>query len=95
MRLHPPTLQGKEEQKDHEYLYWEFHEFGGKQALLKGNWKVVRLGVNDNPQAKVALFNIESDPGEQKNLIDEYPQKARELEQLMDSVRTPNRNFNF
>jgi arylsulfatase A-like enzyme len=90
-----PTLQGKEEQKEHEYLYWEFHEFGGKQALLKEDWKVIRLNVNENPNAPVALFNIESDPGEQTNLADVYPQKTLELSQLMDSVRTPNKNFNF
>lgn len=90
-----PTLLGEKKQKEHDYLYWEFHEFGGKQALLKGDWKVIRLNVNENPKAPVALFNIAIDPGEQTNLAAEHPKKARELEQLMDAVRIPNKNFNF
>ncbi len=90
-----PTLTGKEKQEQHEYLYWEFHEYGGKQALLKGDWKVIRLDVNENPNAPVALFNIALDPAEQTNLAEKYPQKALELSQLMDSVRTSNKNFDF
>lgn len=90
-----PTLMGKGKQEQHDYLYWEFHEFGGKQALLKGDWKVIRLNVNENPNAPVALFNIAFDPGERKNLAEKYPQKALELSQLMDSARTSNKNFNF
>ena len=35
-----PTLMGNpEKQKKHEYLYWEFHELGGRQAIRKDNWK--------------------------------------------------------
>ncbi|WP_289023946.1 arylsulfatase [uncultured Salegentibacter sp.] len=90
-----PTLRNEGDQKQHDYLYWEFHEFGGKQALLKGDWKVVRLGVNKNPDAPVELYNISSDPGEKKNLAETNPEKAKELQMLMDSVRTPNANFNF
>ncbi|MCD6051367.1 MAG: arylsulfatase, partial [Verrucomicrobia bacterium] len=38
-----PTLLGKnQEQKQHEYLYWEFYEQGGKTAVRAGNWKAVR-----------------------------------------------------
>ncbi|SKB70767.1 Arylsulfatase A [Salegentibacter holothuriorum] len=90
-----PTLKNSGEQKQHDYLYWEFHEFGGKQALLKGDWKVIRLNVNENPQAPVELYNIAQDPAESKNLAESNPEKAKELQTLMDSVRTPNTNFNF
>lgn len=90
-----PTLSGQQEQATHEYLYWEFHEFGGKQALLQDQWKIIRLGVNENPQASVELYNLEKDPSEQHNLADELPQKAEELRELMDGVRSQNENFNF
>src|SRR5262249_23755176 len=36
-----PTLLGKGEQKQHEYLYWEFHEGGFKQGIRMGDWKAV------------------------------------------------------
>lgn len=39
-----PTLYGKEEKQiQHDYLYWEFHEKGGRQAVRKGNWKAVKI----------------------------------------------------
>ena len=28
-----PTLYSKEGQKQHDYLYWEFHELNGREAL--------------------------------------------------------------
>lgn len=90
-----PTLIGDTDQQTHEYLYWEFHEFGGKQALLKDQWKIIRLEVNENPDAPVALYNLEQDPSEMHNLADELPQKAEELRALMDGVRSDNENFNF
>ena len=40
-----PTLLGNEKQLNHEYLYWEFHEKGGRQAVRRGNWKAVRYNV--------------------------------------------------
>ena len=40
-----PELIGGEQAK-HEFLYWEFHEQGGKQAVRVGNWKGLRLNVH-------------------------------------------------
>ncbi|MCJ7730381.1 MAG: arylsulfatase, partial [Sedimentisphaerales bacterium] len=41
-----PTLLGQtRKQKKHEFLYWEFHEQGKKQAVRMGDWKGVRLNV--------------------------------------------------
>ncbi|MEM6804436.1 MAG: arylsulfatase, partial [Bacteroidota bacterium] len=45
-----PTLLNEGEQKKHEYLYWEFHEKGGRVALRKGDWKLIRYNVNKEPQ---------------------------------------------
>jgi arylsulfatase A-like enzyme len=37
-----PTLLGKkDQQQEHEYLYWEFYEQGYKQAVRAGDWKLV------------------------------------------------------
>ncbi|WP_089238922.1 arylsulfatase [Belliella buryatensis] len=90
-----PTLLGKSKQRKHKYLYWEFHEFGGKQALLKGDWKVVRLEVGKNPTNKVELYNVKNDPSEQIDLADKFTKKAAGLTRLMDKVRTSSSLFNF
>ena len=37
-----PTLLGKGQQKEHDHLYWEFHEHGKIQSLLIENHKALR-----------------------------------------------------
>ncbi len=90
-----PELTGKGEQKRHSYLYWEFHEEGGKQAILKDNWKLIRLFVNQPEKTRLELYNISSDPSEQMNAVSQYPDKAVKMEQLMDQAHTPSTLFPF
>ncbi|MCX5637924.1 MAG: arylsulfatase, partial [Planctomycetota bacterium] len=53
-----PTLLGQpDKQKKHEFLYWEFHEQGKKQAVRMGDWKGVRLNVAKNPPAVLLRKN--------------------------------------
>ena len=77
-----PTLFGKGKQKEHPYLYWEFHEQGGKQAVRKENWKLVRLKAFSN-RSVFELYDLSTDPKERKNLIRRYPEKAEELKEIM------------
>lgn len=67
-----PTLRGQA-QKEHEYLYWEFLERGGKQALRLGKWKAVRLGITKNENAPIELYDIENDLRETKNVAKAHP----------------------
>ncbi len=90
-----PTLLGKRQKDKHEYLYWEFHEFGGKQALLKGNWKVVRLNVGSDPNGPVELYHLKKDPSESQDVASEFTKKTAELTQLIDKVRTSSPLFGF
>jgi arylsulfatase A len=60
-----PALLENEDQPEHEYLYWEFHEQGGKQAVRKGKWKAVRLGVRSNPENPVELYDLGNDISEE------------------------------
>jgi len=89
-----PALLGKE-QKQHEYLYWEFHEKGGRKALRKGDWKMVQYDVFDPEKTTTELYNLANDIGEENNLAAENPEVVIELQQLMDSARIDNINFPF
>ncbi len=92
-----PTLLGEEGQANHEYLYWEFHEKKGRQAVRKGKWKGVRYDVSISPDSPIELYDLSADPGESRNLAQQHPELAVELSDLMANARTahPNPNFNF
>ena len=92
-----PTLLDKDEQATHEYLYWEFHEKKGRQAVRKGNWKGVRYKVSVSPDSPIELYDLSADLGETKNLVEQYPEIAAELSNLMTKARSvhPDPNFNF
>ena len=90
-----PTLLGKEGQKQHDYLYWEFHELGGRKALRKGDWKLIKYNIQKPDHAKVELYNLSTDIGEQNNIADSNPKLVSELSTLMDSARTESDVFKF
>lgn len=66
-----PIFEGRE-REGHKYLFFE--HMGGR-AVRAGNWKLVAL-----PGQPWELYNIADDKTETNNLIDKYPEKARELE---------------
>lgn len=90
-----PTLLGKSDQKKHEYLYWEFHELGGRQAVRKGNWKLVRYHVQDPAKITTELYDLANDPGEITDVSKRHPEVVAELLKLMAQSRVPSDIFNF
>lgn len=89
-----PALLGKD-QPEHEFLYWEFHERGGKQAILKDEWKAVRLNVGKDPQSPIELYNLKDDPFEQNNVASAHPDLVEQFSRLMEEERIPSEKFNF
>ena len=88
-----PTLLGTGTQKQADYLYWEFHESGGRQALLQGEWKLVKYQVKDTSKTKVELFHLTTDPEERTNVALDHPKRLAELEILMQKAHRPNPVF--
>jgi len=89
-----PELSG-EKQKPHDYLYWEFYEQNGKQAVRLGKWKAVRLNMDANPDAPVELYNLTLDIGERMNLAPEYPEIIEQIEQIMEKEHIYSEEFSF
>jgi arylsulfatase A len=90
-----PTLTGSKKQKTHDYLYWEFHAVGGKQAIRQGKWKAVRLNVLTKAKTVTELYNLEEDVSETTNLAAKYPEKVKEMELLMEKSHTETQLFPF
>lgn len=90
-----PTLTGKGKQKKHDSFYFEFHEQGGKQAIIKGDWKLIKLNVNKPQETTLELYNIKHDAAEIANVANQFPEKVKELIVLMEKEHTMNENWNF
>ncbi|MEL7340787.1 MAG: sulfatase/phosphatase domain-containing protein, partial [Bacteroidota bacterium] len=88
------TLKGRQ-QPEHGFLYWEFHEQGGKQAVLMDPWKGVRLGVTKNPAAPIELYNLASDPAEQDNVAEQHPDIVAQIVEIMDASHEKSPDFSF
>ena len=89
-----PTLFSGKGQKQHKYLYWEFHEEGGRQAIRKGNWKAIRQHIAGG-KPTFELYDLSKDIHEDNDVSAQFPQVAKEMKNLMDKARTESPIFKF
>ncbi|MBE8714433.1 arylsulfatase [Sphingobacterium hungaricum] len=81
-----PTLSNSKMQKQHAYLYWEFHEDGGRQAVRMEDWKLVKLKVRNPSQSTYELYNLKNDPSESRNVVKEHVAVFEQLKRYMDEA---------
>ena len=81
-----PTLFGRPGQQAHEFLYWEFYEGGGAQAVRFGAWKAVRKPIFTGA---IELYDLSSDPGEQRNVAAGNPGVVEQVRRLLERAHTP------
>lgn len=81
------TLFGKTQlQKQHAYLYWEFHENKtSSQAILMNRWKGVRLA----PDAALELYDLNTDISESNNIANQNSEVVKQIENILQTARTP------
>ncbi|WP_417748794.1 arylsulfatase [Rosistilla oblonga] len=86
-----PTLTGHPElQQQHEYLYWEFYERGGKQAVRAKNWKAIRKPWMTG---KTQLYDLSTDTGETNDVADANPDVVKQLEAMMTEAHVEHPNW--
>jgi arylsulfatase A-like enzyme len=83
-----PALLGKP-QRNHEFLYWEFHERGFTQAVRMGHWKGVRFGTRE----PLELYNLAEDLGETTNVAARHPGVVAKIEAYLRRARTDSKEF--
>lgn len=76
-----PTMLGKEQQK-HDYLFWEFPEYNGQQAVRMGNWKGIRKNIK-NGNMEIELYDLDTDIREETNVAEQNPEIVEKFRQIM------------
>ena len=80
-----PTLTGKKEQDIHDFLYWEFPEYGGQVAVRIGDWKVIRRNLKrSDEKATLELYNLSKDPEELNNVANDHSDIIRIASDIFD-----------
>lgn len=75
------ALKG-EKQEQHDYLYWEFPEYKGQQAVRIDNWKGIRKNMHGG-NTTIELYDLKADITEQHDVADEHPEVVKKMEQVM------------
>lgn len=80
-----PLLTGTNRKLHHETLIWDTNQ---ETAVRQGNWKLRTATKDNHAQYEMVelelgefLYDLEKDPGETTNLIEEHPEIYRKLKQ--------------
>ncbi len=88
------AVHGKVQKELHPWLYWQFNETELREALIAGDWKLIRFKSKGKPEI-LELYNLTTDTGERNNLAATYPEKVKTLRDQMLKAKTPSENPAF
>jgi arylsulfatase A-like enzyme len=87
-----PTLLGRPDQKEHEYLYWEL---GSQRAVRLGRFKAVQSGAAKNAAGPIELFDLAEDLAEQRNIAADRPEIVEKVRTVMNESHTYSEFFDL
>jgi len=79
-----PTLLDKNSSRKHEFLYWEFPENNGQQAVRMGKWKGIRENI-DQGNLQIQLFDLEKDLQEENDVASQHPDIVEQIRGIMEA----------
>jgi arylsulfatase len=82
-----PTLKSKQQNKVHEFLYWEFPAYQGQQAVRMGKWKGIRKDIFKGNMS-IELYDLENDLAESNNVANQHPEVVERIETIMKEEHT-------
>ena len=77
-----PTITRSGGQTGHEFLYWEFPESGGQQAVRMRDWKGIRRNMFEG-EMEIELYDLSRDIKELNNVSAENPEVVERIEMIM------------
>jgi len=88
-----PTLSGELQDFSKRYMYWEFYEKRGWQAVRFGNWKAIRNDKNYMHPKPIELYNLSNDISESKNVADEHPELVEKARNIFEEAHVPSVHY--
>ncbi|MBN1293718.1 MAG: arylsulfatase [Candidatus Latescibacteria bacterium] len=86
-----PALMGRQ-QKEHDFLYWEFHEgTGSKQAVRMSEWKAVK----NLPSKPIELYNLTTDIEENNDVAGYHPEITGKIKTYLKIARTESKYWHI
>ena len=79
-------LGDEQNQRQHEYLYWEFQ---GRQAVRIGDWK----GYRESADGELELYDLATDIGERDDVAAQHPEIVARITEIMRSGRSESELF--
>jgi arylsulfatase A len=90
-----PALLGKpREQKQHDYLYWEFYEQGGKRAARVGNWKAIQPDLSST-SGEIELYDLDRDLSETNNVATQHPDVVKRMREIFETAHQPSSQWGW
>ena len=85
-----PAMRGAKQQAQHQYLYFEFYEQGGRQSVRFGNWKAIRQPMLTG---KVELYDLSKDLGETNDLAAQHPALVEQAMKYLNEAHVDDPNW--
>jgi arylsulfatase A-like enzyme len=82
------TLIGSGEQKEHDFLFWDYPEYGGQQAVRMGHWKGIRKNIKKEGNLEIELYDLTTDLQELNNVAVEHPDVVEKIAAIMNKEHT-------
>lgn len=82
-----PTLLSEGNQSQHPYLFWDYPEYGGQQAVRMGKWKGIRKDIKKG-NLEIELYDLSNDIKEENNIAAENPEIVAKIREIMVTEHT-------
>ncbi|MFO0834796.1 MAG: arylsulfatase [Phycisphaerales bacterium] len=83
-----PVIRAEGQPGAREYLYWEYPDGKGWQAVRIGNMKAIRRGAKATPKGPIEVYDLAADPAETTDISASHPEIVKRAEEIF-GARTP------
>ncbi|WOD42814.1 arylsulfatase [Hwangdonia lutea] len=88
------ALTNPQNQKEHDYLYWEFAGYNGQVAVRMGKWKMIWKNIKKGNK-EVELYDLDADIKEENNIMAQHPEMLEKFFEIIKKEHQTPENKSF